>query len=493
MKKKLLSAIVSFIILFSCILPLNAYASEETGYWERTNIFDREVDISKVEKSEDYSPTWEYHRGYYTYRCEVTFEGIWYSGKDHDKCNGEYVESTGRVATPEICYLGGEEVVLHTSIYAVTSSKICFHLGANVGSFITTVNQDDPFVVYGTETSLYDITGTYTRSFLESYKNDTNTGYEGMSADMGATMPEGSSEGDKVFIVTGLGGGNESMQTAYEYTWHTTGGENAVAMREEYNAKLEEERILEAWKNRQKEKDKLHKLDPNYVDSNLRVEDIWGEVWIIRKDKQYEDEWEDLSPNSRIYFGDTIRTHRDSGVVISKTNFITFSIRENTQITLPDEPEAPSAMKIWGGNIWVNIEKMIHGGEFNIETKQAVAGIKGTTFAIEEKEDASIIYLFTSSMDVTSKATGEKVVLKPGESAEVDNNGVITVKAFDIPTVAKQMVLPIEILEEDGYSQSGMDESSSPSWILPVIILLVAVVIIAIIIVLLNRKKQRIG
>ncbi|MDD2361458.1 MAG: FecR domain-containing protein, partial [Oscillospiraceae bacterium] len=387
MKKKLLSAIVSFILLFSCILPLNTYANEETGYWERTNIIDSEVDKSKVEKSEYYSPTWVYRRGSYTYRCEVTYDGVPYTGKTHDKCNGEYVKSTGQVATPEKYYLGGEQVVLHTYIWAETSSKICFHLGASVGSFITPINIDDPFASYGTSTSLYDITEKYTKSFLETYKNDTNTGYEGMSADMGAKMPQGSSEGDKVYIVTGLGGGNETMQTAYEYTWHTTGGENAVKMREEYNAKIKEERILEAWKNRQKEKDKLHKLDPNYVDSNLRVADIWGEVWIIRKDKQYEDEWEYLSPNSRIYFGDTIRTHRDSGVVISKTNYTTFSIRENTQITLPDEPESPSATEILSGNIWCNIQKMIHGGEMEFEHKQAVAGIKGTTFAVEEKED----------------------------------------------------------------------------------------------------------
>lgn len=490
MKKNLLSAIISFVLLFCCILPVNTFANEETGYWERTNILDREVDTSSVEKSDFYSERWVYGRGTYTYRCEVTYDGIWYSGKDHDSCMGEYVESTGRVATPQKCYLGGEQVVLYTSISAKSSGKICFNLGASIGSQITPVNKDDPFASYGTDTSFYDITEEYTKSYLYTYKNDTNTGYKGMSARMGATMPHGSSEGDKVYIITGLGGGNQNMQTAYEYTWHTTGGENAIRMRDEENARIEEERILEAWKNREKEKTELHELDPNYVDSTYTVGDIWGEVWIRRKDKQYDDEWEYLHPNSRIYYGDTIKTHPDSGVVLSFTDMSTFLIKENTMIMLPDEPEAASAMKILAGNVWVNIQKMIHGGEFNVELQDAVAGARGTTFAVEQKDDSSIVYLFTSSMDVTSKTTGEKVILKPGEAAEVDNEGNITVKTFDIPSVAKQMVLPMEILEEDGYSQSQKAVSSNPSWILPVIILIGVLVIIAVVIILTRKKRK---
>lgn len=488
MKKKLLSAIVAFILLFSCTLPLNTYANEETGYWERTNIIDRKVDTSKVEKSEGYSPTWVYGRGHYTYRCEVTYEGIWYSGKDHDKCNGEYVESTARVATPEKYYLGGEQVVLHTSIRATTSGKICFHLGASVGSFITFVNKDDPFTSYGTDTSLYDITEKHTKSYLATYKNDTNTGYEGMSADMGAKMPQGSSEGDKVYIVTGLGGGNESMQTAYEYTWHTTGGENAVKMREEYNAKIKEERILEAWKNRQKEKEKLPEPDPNYKDSGLRASDLWGQCAIRRGDQPYDSEWEYLTPDTIIYFGDEIKTWPDSGVVLSLTDMSTFLVRENTHMILPGPETRVSAVKILWGNVVTNVKKMIYGGEMNIEMQQAVAGIKGTTFAAEQTDELSTFYLFTSSADITSKITGEKITLKPGEYAEVDNNGMISVKTFDIPSKAKELSWPMEILEDDGYKANGDINIARYLWIILPVAGIIAVIVVTALIV--SKKKK---
>ncbi len=50
-------------------------------------------------------------------------------------------------------------------------------------------------------------------------KNDTNTGYWGESATVGGEMPSGSANGDKVYIVIGMGGGNNSVETAYEYEW----------------------------------------------------------------------------------------------------------------------------------------------------------------------------------------------------------------------------------------------------------------------------------
>lgn len=201
----------------------NGYLPEQKetkGYWEQTGIIDKPVDVSKVEKSEYYSSSWNYGHDSYTYRCEVTYDGVPYTGKTHDSCKGEYVSSTGTFSTPKKQYLGGEKVVLHMNITAQTSNPICFNLGASISANITSVNKDDPFAAYGTDASFWDIDEKIIKSYLWTEKNDTNTGYYGMEADFGATMPSGSNEGDKVYIIVGMGGGNEIMQTAYEYTWH---------------------------------------------------------------------------------------------------------------------------------------------------------------------------------------------------------------------------------------------------------------------------------
>jgi len=43
-----------------------------------------------------------------------------------------------------------------------------------------------------------------------------------MSVTVGGNMPTGSADGDKVYIIVGMSGGNNSVETAYEYEWHTS-------------------------------------------------------------------------------------------------------------------------------------------------------------------------------------------------------------------------------------------------------------------------------
>jgi len=194
-----------------------ASPKETIGYWKLVRSFENKYETSAADDA--YSESWSGGGGSYTYRCEVTFDGVSYTGITHDSCKGEFVENKGTSSIPKDSYLGGERVEIDLKITATTSTNICFHLGASLGASITPVNHDDPFVSYGTNRSLYDITEKITKSYIQTGKNDTNTGYWGQSATVGGEMPSGSANGDKVYILIGMGGGNNSITTAYEYEW----------------------------------------------------------------------------------------------------------------------------------------------------------------------------------------------------------------------------------------------------------------------------------
>jgi hypothetical protein len=194
-----------------------ANPKETTGYWKLVKSFENKYETSA--SSDYYLETWGGGGGSYTYRCDVKYDGISYTGKTHDSCKGEFVENTGTSSIPKDRYMGGERVEIDLKISVSTSSNICFHLGASLGVSITPVNHDNPFISYGTNTDLYDITEEITRSYIMTGKNDTNTGYWGESATVGGEMPSGSANGDKVYILIGMGGGNNSVTTAYEYEW----------------------------------------------------------------------------------------------------------------------------------------------------------------------------------------------------------------------------------------------------------------------------------
>ncbi|HKL98848.1 MAG TPA: hypothetical protein VJZ06_02930 [Mobilitalea sp.] len=192
-----------------------ASPKETIGYWKLMRSFENKYETSANDGV--YSSTWSGGSGSYIYRCEVIDGSWWYWGQTHDNHNGEFVENVGTSSIPKDSYLGGEQVKIDLKITANTSSNICYHLGASLGARISYVNDDDPFVGY--DTSLYDITEEITRSYLMTGKNDTNTGYWGESATVGGEMPSGYANGDKVYIVIGMGGGNNSVETAYEYEW----------------------------------------------------------------------------------------------------------------------------------------------------------------------------------------------------------------------------------------------------------------------------------
>ena len=193
-----------------------ASPKETIGYWKLVRSFTNKYETSA--SNENYVETWSGGNGSYTYNCKF-IGNHWYTASTHDDCHGEFVNNTGTSSTPKDSYMGGQRVEIDLKITATTSSNICFHLGASLGASITPVNHDDPFVSYGTNRSLYDISEKITTSYIQTGKNDTNTGYWGQNATVGGEMPSGSANGDKVYILIGMSGGNNSITTAYEYEW----------------------------------------------------------------------------------------------------------------------------------------------------------------------------------------------------------------------------------------------------------------------------------
>ncbi len=193
-----------------------ASPKETIGYWKLVRSF--ENDFMKSASDEYYSSTWSGGSGSYAYNCKFIGHH-WYTASTHDDCHGEFVNNSGTASSPKDSYLGGEKVTIDLKISAETSSNICFHLGASLGASITPVNHDDPFVSYGTNMDLWEVVENPQKSRVSTNKNDTNTGYVGGELTVGGEMPSGYANGDKVYILISMAGGNNLITTAYEYEW----------------------------------------------------------------------------------------------------------------------------------------------------------------------------------------------------------------------------------------------------------------------------------
>jgi len=75
---------------------------------------------------------------------------------------------------------------------------------------------------------------------------------------------------------------------------------------------------------------------------------------------------------------------------------------------------------------------MFKDGALDLEMGQAVAGIKGTTLVLEEINGTSRLKVIKGEAEFTSKATGEKTLVRAGEEIYADKSGLGPKTGFNI-------------------------------------------------------------
>lgn len=157
------------------------------------------------------------------------------------------------------------------------------------------------------------------------------------------------------------------------------------------------------------------------------------------KDPQKEEH--DIVPGKTIYGNTMIKTgdrelgidHGDQhkAIVIEKNSVVEFTNDQGVQIWTVHK----------GGIRGINLKPLKgSAGSFLFYTPrpQVQAIPFGTVFVIQANNNTSRVYLLSGSMEVTSKKTGKKVTLKPGQASTVGTNGEQKVQQFDIKKAAKK-------------------------------------------------------
>ena len=488
---KTLSAIIAMALCYVMLFPVTSMAQyDREGYWECIEVRHQTYDYNEKLTDKDYwsdSKSGSAGTGTFT----STYVGP-DQKDDYDPRpkNGESAMVQGSVSTPPKYIDGGKTVQLKVDLSISSTKQHFWDFDGDAFVRFDEVDVEMSHITYGAiDFTAKDSDGEDVKLSVWLYAPTSWRATEygnkpKVNVEVSAQAPYGSEEGDKISIYTSVGMGSMSSRTEYVYLWHNEGKAPTEEKDDSNKPKRsdEEKRILDAWSNNQEKKtDETVVRDPE--DTGIRFSDLWGQV-AIRRGGGYDDEWEYCDLDTVIHYGDEIWTEPDSGAVLSLQDMSTFRICESTKMAMPPREEAVSSFKILAGNVWVNMKKMWEGGEFHVELDQVVAGIKGTTFAAEQTDGISRFYLFTSSAEVTSKITGEKVTLKPGEYAEVADDGIIAVKTFDIPSKAKELILPMEILKDDGYKAGG-------TIIWTIILSVVGVIAIIIVTVVIISKKKK--
>jgi ferric-dicitrate binding protein FerR (iron transport regulator) len=133
-----------------------------------------------------------------------------------------------------------------------------------------------------------------------------------------------------------------------------------------------------------------------------------------------------------LYVGDYVKTGERSSAIISFMDMSTFVMKPETEIIISSAYENENVIKLLVGDSWANVKRMFKDRALDIEMCQAVYGIKGTTFVVEDSNGVSRLKVIEGQVEFRSKVTGEKKIVKTGETIYADKKGLEKVAKFDV-------------------------------------------------------------
>ena len=206
------------------------------------------------------------------------------------------------------------------------------------------------------------------------------------------------------------------------------------------------------------------KYTPKYKcqekDSKIRFNDLYGEVK-VRCSLEEDDAFEFAEIETVIYEEDLIKTEEESGAILGLEDMSTYVIKPETKLIIRTEEKNISKFEMLMGSMWSNIKKMAAGKSHEVEMSQCVCGASGTIFAVEEKDGVSKTWLFVGKTTVTSKKTGKKTVMSPGQVVSVGKDGVAKVQKFNIEQGAKKFGIKMEDIRNHYSSQKQTTTTTS--------------------------------
>lgn len=165
------------------------------------------------------------------------------------------------------------------------------------------------------------------------------------------------------------------------------------------------------------------------VDSQAQFNSLTGTVEITCNPDEVD--WSPTNLDEVIYVNDHIATRKNSSAIIQFADFNTFVMKPDTEIVIASPPGKATKLQLVFGRLWNNTKKLLFEGTMQVETSQAVAGIKGTTFVLEHDGSQTILRVITGTVAFTSKATGKSVDVHSNEQVSAGMEGLSEITPFD--------------------------------------------------------------
>ncbi len=157
-----------------------------------------------------------------------------------------------------------------------------------------------------------------------------------------------------------------------------------------------------------------------------------------------------LKAGANVAVGDLVTTQAESRLELKFADQSVLRIGPNAKLQLTGAHfgEGPSkrkmTAKLFFGNVWAKVTSIISGDQkFAVETENAVAGVRGTTFRVDARSDKSVLVrVYAGAVAVAKNVPLYPGGTKPGEREEVAGPEEVTRDQWE-KLVGQQMQIVI--------------------------------------------------
>lgn len=176
-----------------------------------------------------------------------------------------------------------------------------------------------------------------------------------------------------------------------------------------------------------------------------------------------------LAKGGAVAEGDTIETAEGARLELALPDGSKLRLAEKTKVTLTrGHFEAGGARNVGVGllvgRVWAKVAKAVSGGDsFEVETRNAVAGVRGTSFAVQAAQDLSAVVRVYAGTVGVRKSAGGAAALAPGrERKQIPGPERIDKKQWEevIATAMKQVRVSAagELAPAEDFEDLGDDQ-----------------------------------
>ena len=163
---------------------------------------------------------------------------------------------------------------------------------------------------------------------------------------------------------------------------------------------------------------------------------LGGQVEVRDPGCEGEDCWRMAKYDTVLKPGMHIRTQDQSSAVVGFADLSTYVLKPESEIVVAPPEAKVSSLQLLKGNIWHNLKKMIQDGSMEVEMNQAIAGARGTTYVLSDRNGESTVQVIEGTVAFRAKSDGKVIDVTKGQTVTATKSGLGEVKSFDANAVS---------------------------------------------------------